>query len=138
MKKFLTTLILCSAALLPLSAQKNNTPVLEKLAENIIMLEVSDRTTTADYFILCTANSMPHISAVVNNIERRVREQFVIRPLRTNGDAWSSWILIDFGSVIIHVMTEECRSHYDLEKLWNDMPSLDDLDEAAMKAKLKG
>ena len=110
----------------------------EKLAENIIMLEVSDRTTTADYFILCTANSMPHISAVVNNIERRVREQFVIRPLRTNGDAWSSWILIDFGSVIIHVMTEECRSHYDLEKLWNDMPSLDDLDEAAMKAKLKG
>ncbi len=110
----------------------------EKLAENIIMLEVSDRTTTADYFILCTANSMPHISAVVNNIERRVREQFAIRPLRTNGDAWSSWILIDFGSVIIHVMTEECRSHYDLEKLWNDMPSLDDLDEAAMKAKLKG
>ena len=110
----------------------------EKLAENILMLNVSDRTTTADYFILCTANSMPHISAIVNNIERRVREQFGIRPLRTNGDAWSSWILIDFGAVIIHVMSEECRNHYNLEKLWSDMPSLDDLENAAIKAKLKG
>jgi ribosome-associated protein len=81
---------------------------------------------------------MPHISAIVNNIERRVREQFGIRPLRTNGDAWSSWILIDFGAVIIHVMSEECRNHYNLEKLWSDMPSLDDLENAAIKAKLKG
>ncbi|MBR1966250.1 MAG: ribosome silencing factor [Lentisphaeria bacterium] len=110
----------------------------EKLAENIVMLNVADRTTTADYFILCTANSMPHISAIVNNIERRVREQFAIRPLRTNGDAWSSWILIDFGTVIIHVMSEECREHYNLEKLWSDMPSLDDLENAAIKANLKG
>ncbi|MBR2508953.1 MAG: ribosome silencing factor [Lentisphaeria bacterium] len=110
----------------------------EKLAENIIMLDVSDRTTTADYFILCTANSMPHISAIVNNIERRVREVFGIRPLRTNGDAWSSWILIDFGTVIIHVMSEECRAHYNLENLWSNMPRLDDLEDAALKANLKG
>lgn len=110
----------------------------EKLAENIVMLEVSDRTSTADYFILCTANSMPHISAIVNNIERRVREQFAIRPLRTNGDAWSSWILIDFGTVVIHVMSEECRNHYNLEGLWSSMPRLDDLEDAALKANMKG
>ena len=110
----------------------------EKLAENIVMLNVADRTTTADYFILCTANSMPHISAIVNNIERRVREQFELRPLRTNGDAWSSWILIDFGTVVIHVMSEECRNHYNLEGLWSSMPRLDDLEDAALKANMKG
>jgi ribosome-associated protein len=81
---------------------------------------------------------MPHISAIVNNIERRVREVFSIRPLRTNGDAWSSWILIDFGTVIIHVMSEECRAHYNLENLWSNMPRLDDLEDAALKANLKG
>ena len=108
-----------------------------KLAENIVSIKVSAQTTIADYFILCTANNEPHINAVVNNIERQVRDEFKLRPLSVDGDAASGWILIDFGMVIVHVMTEECRDRYQLESLWSELPSLEDLENAAIKANLK-
>ncbi|MBQ9789930.1 MAG: ribosome silencing factor [Lentisphaeria bacterium] len=108
-----------------------------KLAENIVSIKVSAQTTIADYFILCTANNDPHINAIVNNIERQVRDEFKLRPLSVDGDAASGWILIDFGMVIVHVMTEECRARYRLESLWSELPSLDDLENAAIKANLK-
>lgn len=108
-----------------------------KLAENVVNIRVTPQTTIADYFILCTANNEPHINAVVNNIERQVREEFKLRPLSVDGDASSGWILIDFGMVIVHVMTEECRDRYQLESLWSELPSLEDLENAALKANLK-
>ncbi len=108
-----------------------------KLAENIVQIRVTPQTTIADYFILCTANNEPHINAVVNNIERQVRDEFKVRPLSVDGDAASGWILIDFGVVIVHVMTESCRDRYQLESLWSELPSLEDLENAAIKANLK-
>lgn len=109
-----------------------------KLAGNIVKIKVAAQTTIADYFILCTANSEPHINAVVSNIERQVRDKFKYRPLSVDGDCSSGWILIDFGMVIVHVMTEECRSRYQLESLWSELPSLEDLENAAIKANLRG
>ena len=103
----------------------------------MVNIRVTPQTTIADYFILCTANNEPHINAVVNNIERQVREEFKLRPLSVDGDASSGWILIDFGMVIVHVMTEECRDRYQLESLWSELPSLEDLENAALKANLK-
>ncbi|WP_176014329.1 nicotinate (nicotinamide) nucleotide adenylyltransferase [Victivallis sp. Marseille-Q1083] len=95
-----------------------------KLAENIVALKVGELTTIADYFVLCTANSEPQIQAVTGNLERRVREVFKLRPLAVDGRPGSGWVLIDFGPVMVHVMTPETRERYNLESLWGDAPQL--------------
>lgn len=96
----------------------------DKLAQNVIALKVTDLTTIADYFVLCTANSEPQLRAVAGNLERKVREQYQVRPLSIDGESGSEWVLIDFGAVMVHVMTPSARAKYDLESLWGDAPKL--------------
>jgi len=95
----------------------------DKKAENIVCLEVGAITFIADYFIICSANSSTQLTAIQSNIERSVREQFKVRPISSEGDAFSGWILVDFGTVLVHIMTPEIRDRYQLEKLWGDAPS---------------
>lgn len=99
----------------------------EKKAADIVSLRVSELTTIADYFVLCTAQSEPQMKAVAGWIQKRVLEEFRLKPLAIDGESVSKWILIDFSTVIIHIMTQEMRSRYQLEDLWSDAPKLKDL-----------
>ncbi|MFA7231827.1 MAG: ribosome silencing factor [Victivallaceae bacterium] len=94
----------------------------EKKAENIVTLKVTQLTTIADYFVLCTANSEPHLNAVMEGISRKAREVLEVRPISVNGTPASQWILLDFGAVLVHIMTPEMRDRYQLESLWGDAP----------------
>ncbi len=98
----------------------------EKKAENIVCLEVGAVTFIADYFIVCSANSTTQLSAIQSNIVRSVREKVKVRPISTEGDTFSGWILVDFGSVLVHIMTQEMRDRYQLERLWGDAPTDED------------
>ena len=98
---------------------------MEKLGGNVVALNVRDISSIADYFVIVTATSVPHLKALVGHLEDVVREKFQRRPLAVDGEPTSEWVLIDFGSVLIHIMGEEARSKYELERLWGDAPRLE-------------
>lgn len=98
---------------------------LEKLGSDVVALNVRDISSIADYFVIVTATSVPHLKALVGHLEDVVREKFQRRALAVDGEHTSGWVLIDFGSVLIHVMDEEARSKYELERLWGDAPRLE-------------
>ena len=101
----------------------------ERKAENIVKLNVGDVTFIADYFVICSGGSTVQIAAIQSNIERSVRESFQLRPLSVEGDSISGWVLIDFGLVIVHIMTSEKRDRYQIEKLWGDAAARQELDQ---------
>ncbi len=88
-------------------------------AERIETLDVRQKTSVADYFVVCTGNSDVHI----NSIAERVRDKMAtmrMKPLRTETGG-GGWVLQDYGDVVFHVMREEKRQFYDLETLWKTM-----------------
>ncbi len=99
----------------------------DRKADNIKILEMSGLSVIADYFVLCTANSEPHIKAIANRIGKEVREHCAIRPKSVEGTAASEWILMDYFSVIVHIMTPAMRDNFRLESLWGDAPEIEAL-----------
>ena len=97
----------------------------EKLAENTVKIHVGDSSSVADYFVIATANSEPQLRALTGFLEREIREKFALRPLSESGESASGWVLIDLGTVIVHIMTPEIRDRYNLEGLWGEKPSED-------------
>lgn len=90
----------------------------EKLGENPVLLTLGEASSVADYFVVVTANSEPQLRALISFIERQVREKFQLRPFSNGGDEVGGWALLDFGTVIVHLMTPEMRERYNLEALW--------------------
>ena len=97
----------------------------DRKAENIIRLDLSEVSAVSDYFILCTATSEPHIRAVAERIQRGVLEKLKVKPVHVDGSPESGWIIVDFGNVMVHIMTASSRDLYQLEELWNDAPKTD-------------
>lgn len=91
----------------------------DKKARNIKVLHTAEKTVLADYFVICNGTSSTHIKALVDEVEKQLSEAGE-PPIRREGLRSDLWILIDFGSVIVHVFTEEARGFYDLERLWRD------------------
>jgi len=93
--------------------------VLGRKAVNVVALDVRDLTSIADVFIICSGRSSRQVSAIADHIERELRKE-KIKPLSIEGTAEGQWVLMDYGSVIIHVFFESVREFYDLEGLWSD------------------
>lgn len=74
----------------------------------------------ADYFIICEGDSHTQVKGISNNIYKRLRDEKGLRPHKTEGEQHSSWILVDYFDVVIHIFYKETRSFYDLEDLWSD------------------
>lgn len=90
-----------------------------KKARDIAMLNVAELTVMAEHFIICTGTSNTHISTLCDECIKQM-EAAGEKLSRVEGHRSGTWVLIDFGSVIIHVFTEETRSFYALERLWRD------------------
>lgn len=95
----------------------------DKKASDIVLLHVGALTTVADYFVICSGGSERQLSAIVDGITETLREDGV-RPLGREGGAGAHWLLLDYGSVIVHVFAPPERDFYALEKLWSDAPTL--------------
>ena len=89
-------------------------------AVNIRVLEVKGLSTLTDYLVICTGNSMPHLKAVLRDIEKIVREGSGEEPMQTEGKSHSRWVILDYVDVMIHVMLEDVREMYALEDLWGN------------------
>lgn len=93
----------------------------EGKAEDIVTLDVHDVSNVTDFFIIMTGNSQVHLRALGNRIQEAFREKG-LRPTAKDAERGSGWVVYDYGNVIIHIMTQEFRSMYDLERLWADAP----------------
>ena len=89
-----------------------------KKARNIKLLHVEKHTVIADYFIICSGNSRTQIKSLADEVEYRMTAEG-IEPLHVEGGRGDSWILLDYGAVIVHVFGNDTREFYDLEKLYD-------------------
>jgi ribosome-associated protein len=107
----------------------------EKLAEDIVALDVSERLALADVFLIASAPSERQVNAIVDGIEDELAK-FDQKPVRREGRSGGRWVLLDYSNVVIHVQHEEDRIFYALERLWKDCPVVDLQlgDDAAAKA----
>lgn len=88
-------------------------------AQNITILDVQGKTSVTDYMVIATGTSNRHAQAVADNVAE-VAKKSDLKPQGTEGRASSDWVLIDLGDVVVHVMTEQARHFYDLERLWGE------------------
>ena len=91
----------------------------DKKGIGIRLLEVTDVTTLAEFFLICTGTSNTHINPLCDAVEEAVTEAGVPL-LHLEGPRSGTWVLLDFGALVVHVFTDETRAFYDLERLWND------------------
>jgi ribosome-associated protein len=89
----------------------------DKQAADVVVLDLEGLGAFTDYFILCTAFSARQVDAVCEEVETRL-DRIGVRLLHREGKSGSDWMLLDFGSIIVHVFTERARHFYDLERLW--------------------
>ena len=106
--------------------------LIEKKGIGIQLLDVADLTTLADYFLICTGTSAIHVNTLCDAVEKAVADDLGEPLLHREGHRSGTWVLLDFGSLIVHVFTEETRKFYDLEHLWSDAApvNLDALEKA--------
>jgi ribosome-associated protein len=97
---------------------------LDKIAEKVVAIDVSDQMPLTDVFVLASASNERQVGAIVDEVEDRLRE-LGSKPLRREGQREGRWVLIDFGDIIVHVQHEEEREYYALERLWKDCPEID-------------
>jgi ribosome-associated protein len=97
---------------------------LDKKAFDLDVLAVTELTSIADYFVLCSANTERQTQAISDGIVEKMRQEERVRPLLVEGTTPGRWILIDFGDFIFHIFTEDCRRFYGLERLWGDAPNV--------------
>ena len=97
----------------------------EKKGIGISAMEITDLTSLADYFVFATGNSNTQINALCGAVEKALKEQADEMPLRREGYRDGTWVLLDYGSVVVHVFSAEARDFYALERLWNDGTRLD-------------
>jgi ribosome-associated protein len=90
----------------------------DKKAADIVLLDLGELTTLADAFVICSGGSERQISAIADGIVEGLRDERV-KPIGREGTSASHWVLLDYGSVIVHVFTPPERDYYELEKHWS-------------------
>ena len=95
-----------------------------KKGMNIKLLRINDVSSLADYFLICTGTSNTHVKTLCDYAEYTM-EQLGEPMLGREGHRGNSWELLDFGSIVVHVFTEEAREFYALERLWADAENVD-------------
>lgn len=92
---------------------------MERKAVDIILFDVREKTILADFYLVCSGTSLPHIRALADNLRRELLAGG-LRPRGEDGDAASHWVVLDYGVLIIHILDPERREFYRLEQLWDD------------------
>lgn len=93
----------------------------DKLATDVVGLDVSGQLALTDVFVIASAPTERQVSAIVDAVEEHLL-QLGAKPLRREGRREGRWVLLDFSDIVVHVMHAEDREFYDLEKLWGDCP----------------
>ena len=95
-----------------------------KKGKDIRVLETDGVTTLADYFVLCSGSSAPQLKALADAGEKAIKDHGIL-PHHVEGHRGGTWILQDYGDVVVHVFDKEARAFYDLDRLWADAKTVD-------------
>lgn len=95
-----------------------------KKGKDIRVLETDGVTTLADYFVLCSGSSAPQLKALADAGEKAMKNHGIL-PHHVEGHRGGTWILQDYGDVVVHVFDKEARAFYDLDRLWADAKTVD-------------
>jgi len=94
-----------------------------KKAEDILVLDLREVSSFTDFFIIMTGNSSRQNVAIYEGIEQELKKGKLI-PMGVEGKEHAEWILMDYGSFVVHVFSKSAREYYSLEKLWGDAPKV--------------
>ncbi len=97
-----------------------------KLAKDIVILDISNVSIMADYFVICSAETTTQVRALSSSIREKVKELFGRIPAGDESDARNRWNLLDYGDVIVHVLHREEREFYAIEKFWSHACTIDE------------
>ena len=92
----------------------------ERKALDMVALDIRKIASFAEYFLVCSGTSTRQVQAIADEVMEKLREARDARPLHTEGYETATWILLDYGDLIVHVFTEDSRQFYQLERLWRD------------------
>ncbi len=93
-------------------------------AEDIVILDLQGISTIADYFVICSGTSHPHLKAIRREITAALDKEHGLKRLSAEGNPESHWIVLDYRDVIVHIFHSDIRGHYSLEDLWADAKTL--------------
>ena len=96
-----------------------------KKGSDIVALDVGDILSITDAFVITSASNVRQVRTIVDEIEKVMKEQLSAPPTSVEGLDDATWVLLDFGDVVVHVFLDETRSYYELERLWADAPRID-------------
>ena len=94
--------------------------LLEKKASEVLVLDLSGKTSFCDYFVLCSGNNPRHVRAMANAVLDKLRSDHKVKPLGAEGLEAGRWALLDYDDVLVHIFEAPLRSYYNLEGLWLD------------------
>jgi ribosome-associated protein len=91
----------------------------DRKAGDMLLLKISEVSFMADYFLIVTGYSRAQLRAIAESIQDKVKEQYHLVPMSTEGAGKGSWVLVDYGDVIVHIMSPDDREFYNLEAFWS-------------------
>jgi ribosome-associated protein len=94
-----------------------------KKSFDILVLDLQGLTSIADYFVICSAGSTTQVDAIADGIDHALA-QVGRRPSHIEGKPLSTWVLMDYGDIVVHIFDENTRTYFSLERLWGDAPSI--------------
>ena len=97
----------------------------EKLAEDVVILDMRPVCVYTDFFVLATGRNARQTVAVFNEVHERLKKEARLLPRAVDGQREGDWIIADYLDVVLHVFTPETRAYYRLEDLWGDVPAVD-------------
>ena len=112
----------------PLSVARARVAVVaaaEKKGSDLAILDVGDVLSIIDLFVLASASNARQVRTIVEEVEKALTEHDGSKPTSVEGLADASWVLLDYGDIVVHVFLDETRAYYDLDRLWGDVPRLD-------------
>jgi len=112
----------------PIDAQQLATALaeatIEKKAFDITILDMRNLVAYTDVFVICSARNRRQVQAIAEEVRRKGKDELGILPAGTEGLEAARWVLVDFGSVVVHIFDEPLRAFYDLDGLWRDAPRM--------------
>ena len=91
----------------------------DKKGTDIVTIDVQERTSLCEYFVICSGRSAPQVKALCDNVEEKLKKLGVPK-LRVDGYSEGRWIAMDYGDIIVHIFQDQQRLFYHLERLWQD------------------
>ncbi len=97
----------------------------EKLAEDVVILDMRPACTYTDYFVVCSGRNARQTHAIWDEVHAKLKAENGVLPRSVDGEREGTWILADYLDVVLHVFTPEARGYYRLEELWGDVPTVE-------------